>query len=531
MKKKGKKLKKKPRLRKRLVAGLRVRYPKTRRGAHIMVTVLVLDILFLLFLGPVSSNLPVRPSEVFGLSVEAPSMCVDEDGNSYIVWSYATDVGFLGHGEADTLFFRKVDPDGKVVENRRLTRSDPQCQSPQLLMDSKGHLHLFWISEYQYVFYMKLDRDGEKIVSERRVLEDYTVGEGYLPHRLHIDSRDRIHMINENGYFLLDDRGRVVDEYTQLKQTLKKAFDWVGFRWWDVRFSVDPHLRSHIFITNDDVPNVRSLILDTSNDDIRLEKDDEVLFEGDGLSFLGFDPSGNLNLLLPLSNDSSPEDDGKFPIRLYTLDPYHEILEQRNITTPVFPQHCRLDLKGNIVIVHAERYISLDLKTLHLYQCRIDTSGNVVSPASTIFTLKITKASEEEKEPKFLFWQPPKIFHVTMTVDSRGDLHLLWCSYAGFRDHISDHVQYVRLNSEDKKIYQDLNFGRKVETRCNMCCSAVLLLGVNLVLVFRAEKERRRKQRARPETIFQELPWDQVEDTSSREDPPDERSQRKCGGS
>lgn len=100
-------------------------------------------------------------------------LVVDSEDNVHIVW--------YDHRSASwnwEIYYEKLDKNGNVlVDDMRLTYNLDYATSPKLLLDETGDLHLAfksydWDDDMNRIYYMKLDSDGDAIISPKLVTEE-----------------------------------------------------------------------------------------------------------------------------------------------------------------------------------------------------------------------------------------------------------------------------------------------------------------------------------------------------------------------
>ncbi len=455
----------------------------TRKAAALLVLVLLVDLVVLLNLGPASSRFPLRPTKLYSIDISSPTICVDDDSNSYIVWSYDSD----SNDKADTLYFKKLDSSGDLKISKKLTEMRAGARSPQMILDNENFLQLFWIQEDSYhLFYTKLDLDGKEITPAKKIM-DYTFrGSWYRHLDLQVDGGNRIHMLNKFGYFLLDDGGNILGENTDL------ASSWDNYPWGTgCSYVVDSAMRSHIFIG--DGLLISSVILDTVNDTILVRQEKRELCKGGSMRILGFDSSGKINFLLSLNEVYHPDSEGNFNFTFYLLSEEDEILVTRNLTSTVYPDLCALDSQDNLVLVWSDDN-SCGGKDAHFHYCRMDRNGSVIIPDRTFLSIDANMG--------LIMSHGPSIFKLDMVLDPRDQVHLVWIINHGDNSYS---LQYAQVDDTGKSRHKDMDFGKEAETICDMVCLGILLLLVNVKIFskfeFRKKQLPGRLQRPRPPLI------------------------------
>jgi len=117
----------------------------------------------------------ITVSEVDAASFE-PSIVVDSQGNSHIVWYSNLD------DDNSELFYTQFDPDGnREVQITQLTDAPFDSYDPNLYLDSEDDVHIVWVDRRgggSAIYYMKLDENGNTIVSATRLTPVREVGLG-----------------------------------------------------------------------------------------------------------------------------------------------------------------------------------------------------------------------------------------------------------------------------------------------------------------------------------------------------------------
>jgi len=135
---------------------------------------------------PFTWTTPVNISNVSWYFCNSPTMCMDKNGNIYVVWRYPS------HGSDMDLFFSWYD--GQIWHPaEKIYDDDHQIYNPHLVADTRGDLHLCFerfYADFARVFYMKRENG---IWQSALQLSVDTLGGGY-ENALVIDSRNHIHV-------------------------------------------------------------------------------------------------------------------------------------------------------------------------------------------------------------------------------------------------------------------------------------------------------------------------------------------------
>jgi len=166
----------------------------------------------------------------------SPCMAVDSAGNAHIVWVDNRDGN-------DEIYYTKIDDSGtKTVFDKRLTLDPRQSLAPAIAVDSKGNIHIVWQDLREEirvfpvnfeVYYLKLDNNGNVLVSERRLTpadRRYSLGPSIVVdredrvHVLWIDNRDTEHLpFHEVFYSKLDSDGNALAEDKRITSVSKRV--------------------------------------------------------------------------------------------------------------------------------------------------------------------------------------------------------------------------------------------------------------------------------------------------------------------
>ena len=123
-----------------------------------------------------------------------PSLAIDAQGNVHVVWEdYRS-----GDWE---IYYKKLDNNGNtLINDTRLTFAIGDSVYPSLGIDSQGNVHVTWIdrrSGYRYVYYKKLDNNGNTLVNERVV--NFYISVLNFPPSLAIDAQGNVHVVWTTG--------------------------------------------------------------------------------------------------------------------------------------------------------------------------------------------------------------------------------------------------------------------------------------------------------------------------------------------
>jgi len=166
----------------------------------------------------------------------SPCMAVDSAGNAHIVWVDNRDGN-------DEIYYTKIDDSGiKTVFDKRLTLDPRQSLAPAIAVDSKGNIHIVWQDLREEirvfpvnfeVYYLKLDSNGNVLVSERRLTPAdtrYSLGPSIVVdtkdrvHVLWIDNRDTEHLpFHDVFYSGLDSDGNALAEDKRITSVSKRV--------------------------------------------------------------------------------------------------------------------------------------------------------------------------------------------------------------------------------------------------------------------------------------------------------------------
>ena len=178
---------------------------------------------------------PFQVSDGWATST-SPSISVDSAGNAHIAWVDNRDGN-------DEIYYVKVDSLGtKTIFDKRLTFDPRQSLAPAIAVDSKDSVHVVWqdlreeirIFPVNFeVYYLKLDNNGNVLVSERRLTPAdtrYSLGPSIVVdhkdriHMLWIDNRDTEHLpFHEVFYKRLDLEGNALTEEKKITSISKRV--------------------------------------------------------------------------------------------------------------------------------------------------------------------------------------------------------------------------------------------------------------------------------------------------------------------
>jgi hypothetical protein len=125
--------------------------------------------LYILATRLLSEPLLTEPTSVSETSVESfePAIAVDSGGNSHIVWYEEVEP------DNTELFYSQFDSTGnRVVQIIQLTDAPLDSFDPNIYLDSDDGLHIVWVDRRggeSAIYYMKLDDNGNTIVSDTRL--------------------------------------------------------------------------------------------------------------------------------------------------------------------------------------------------------------------------------------------------------------------------------------------------------------------------------------------------------------------------
>jgi len=178
---------------------------------------------------------PFQISDSWATST-SPSIAIDSAGNAHIVWVDNRDGN-------DEVYYVKVDSLGtKTIFDKRLTFDPRQSLAPAIAVDSKGNVHVVWQDLREEIrifpvnfeiYYLKLDNNGNALVSERRLTPAdtrYSLGPSIVVdhkdriHVLWIDNRDTEHLpFHEVFYKKLDLDGNALTEEKKITSISKRV--------------------------------------------------------------------------------------------------------------------------------------------------------------------------------------------------------------------------------------------------------------------------------------------------------------------
>lgn len=115
-----------------------------------------------------------------------PVVAVDSDGRMHFVWTAMED---------QELWYARADRYGRVQKGPiRLTDADGDSAEASVWMDNRDHLHVVWFDgrdQVTYLYYMQLDRSGNKVVEDTQLVRTRTEQESAVA----ADSRGDLHVV------------------------------------------------------------------------------------------------------------------------------------------------------------------------------------------------------------------------------------------------------------------------------------------------------------------------------------------------
>jgi PKD repeat protein len=115
-----------------------------------------------------------------------PTVAVDSTGRLHFVWTALED---------QELWYARASQSGTVeVGPDRLTDAEGDSAEASIWMDSRDHLHIVWFDGRQgltWLYYMQLDRDGNKVVDDTPMVVSRTEQESAIV----MDSRGDLHVV------------------------------------------------------------------------------------------------------------------------------------------------------------------------------------------------------------------------------------------------------------------------------------------------------------------------------------------------
>ncbi len=156
----------------------------------------------------------------------ASSIAVDKNDNVHIVWNDNSDGNY-------EIYYTKLDNNGNtLIEDTRLTFDTTESQSPVLVTDSQGDVHVAWVdlrdSNWD-LYYTKLDNNGNTLIDDTRITTADNVSANPA---IAIDSVDNIHLAWYYGrdrnaeiyYKKLDNAGNVILDDVRVSSDRKRSY-------------------------------------------------------------------------------------------------------------------------------------------------------------------------------------------------------------------------------------------------------------------------------------------------------------------
>jgi PKD repeat protein len=115
-----------------------------------------------------------------------PVVAVDSDGRLHFVWTAMED---------QELWYARADGRGDITKGpERLTDAQGDSAEASVWMDNRDHLHIVWFDGREnlvYLYYMQLDRNGNKVVEDTQLVQTRTEQESAVA----MDSRGDLHVV------------------------------------------------------------------------------------------------------------------------------------------------------------------------------------------------------------------------------------------------------------------------------------------------------------------------------------------------
>jgi PKD repeat protein len=115
-----------------------------------------------------------------------PTVAVDSDGRLHFVWTALED---------QELWYARADHSGDIkMGPRRLTEATGDSAEASVWMDGRDHLHIVWFDGRDagtHLYYMQLDRNGDKVVEDTQLVQTRTEQESAVT----MDSRGDLHVV------------------------------------------------------------------------------------------------------------------------------------------------------------------------------------------------------------------------------------------------------------------------------------------------------------------------------------------------
>ena len=121
---------------------------------------------------------------MFNHSAWYPSIAIDSNNNVHVVW-------YESIGGNDEIYYTKLDNNGNILVDKRLTFDSSHSWNPSIAIDSNNNVHVVWSDESSEIYYTKLDNNGNTLVDDTRLtfaseVSDYS--------SLATDSNNNIHI-------------------------------------------------------------------------------------------------------------------------------------------------------------------------------------------------------------------------------------------------------------------------------------------------------------------------------------------------
>jgi PKD repeat protein len=115
-----------------------------------------------------------------------PTVAVDSDGRLHFVWTAMED---------QELWYARADHSGDIkLGPRRLTEATGDSAEASVWMDGRDHLHIVWFDGRDvgtHLYYMQLDRNGDKVVEDTQLVQTRTEQESAVA----MDPRGDLHVV------------------------------------------------------------------------------------------------------------------------------------------------------------------------------------------------------------------------------------------------------------------------------------------------------------------------------------------------
>ena len=346
-----------------------------------------------------------------------PKIAVDSNNNVHIVWEESR------NGNYYDIYYTKLGNKGNtLIDDKRLTRDATYSSQPAIAIDSNNNVHMTYTTDW--IYYTKLDNDGNILVDNKKLT--VLIGYGYDEEayvlgypRIANDSNDNVHVVWDDGrnpkselyYMKLDNNGNKLvsdkrltydSELSWHQDNIIDSDDNIHIAWADYRFGTEG-----IYYTKLD-NNGNTLI-----DDKRVTENSESLWDLTS----GIDSNDNIHIAY------SDHGVGEYNTEIYytKLDnngnPLVDNLRLTNDPKISSGPAIAVDSNNNVHIVWED---SRDGLFPEIYYTKLDNNGNTL-----VEDIRLTHDPEYSMYPDIAIDSNDKV-HITWTDDRDGNWEIYY---------------------------------------------------------------------------------------------------------